>query len=194
MNISELISAGFIGSVITLGIKSLVDMINARNLYKRELKKQVFQRKTDAVEKAISWYQEALDTYGMMQLAFKEMKTYTPTTFAKLQVSVQKADNLFREAPFRLNPIYLYYTFSDIEIQNHATESQENLNEGIMEIISLNEKMNKLHPTENAEEYDALQKRSLTTYEKLYKAVEEQKNIIIAIQNRLRNEYRKYLS
>lgn len=54
--------------------------------------------------------------------------------------------------------------------------------------------MNKLHPTENAEEYDVLQKRSLITYEKLYKAVEEQKNIIIAIQNRLRNEYRKYLS
>lgn len=93
-----------------------------------------------------------------------------------------------------LNPIYLYYTFSDIEIQNHATESLENLNEGIVEIMSLNEKMNKLHPTENAEEYDALQKRSLITYEKLYKAVEEQKNIIIAIQNRLRNEYWKYLS
>lgn len=63
-----------------------------------------------------------------------------------------------------------------------------------MEIMSLNEKMNKLHPTENAEEYDVLQKRSLITYEKLDKAVEEQKNIIIAIQNRRRNEYRKYLS
>lgn len=58
MNISELISAGVIGSVITLVIKTIIDMMNSRNQYKRELKQQVFQRKTDAVKKAISWYQK----------------------------------------------------------------------------------------------------------------------------------------
>lgn len=93
-----------------------------------------------------------------------------------------------------MNPVYLYYTLSDIGIQNHATESLENLNKGIMEIMNWNKETNKIHPTENAEEYDALQKHSLITCKKRYKAVEEQKNIIIAIQNRLRNEYRKYLS
>ena len=46
MNISELISAGFIGSVTTLAIKSVIDMLNAHNQYRRELKMQVFKRKT----------------------------------------------------------------------------------------------------------------------------------------------------
>ena len=35
MNISELIFASFIGYVVTLTIKSIIDMANFRNLYKR---------------------------------------------------------------------------------------------------------------------------------------------------------------
>lgn len=35
MNISELIFAGFIGYVVTLTIKSIIDMANFHNLYKR---------------------------------------------------------------------------------------------------------------------------------------------------------------
>ncbi len=194
MNISELVSAGFIGSVITLVIKTIIDMMNSRNQYKRELKKQVFQRKTDAVEKAISWYQETLDTYNMMQFAFKEMEICTPVTLAKLQVSIEKANNLFKEASHRLNPIYLYYNFSEIEIQNHTTESLEYINKGLTEISRLDEKMSKLNPVENAEEYDALRKQSLLIFEKLSEALEEQKNTIITIQKHLRDEYKKYLS
>lgn len=36
--------------------------------YKRELCKQVFHRKTDAVERAIPWYQESFDMYSLYQI------------------------------------------------------------------------------------------------------------------------------
>ena len=103
MNISELISAGFIGSVTTLTIKSVIDMLNAHNQYRRELKMQVFKRKTDVVEKAIAWYQEALDTYNMMQITIKGIDTSNQTTWLTLQKLIMKCNNLFEESVSNYN-------------------------------------------------------------------------------------------
>ena len=45
----------------------------------------IFKRKTDVVEKAIAWYQEALDTYNMMQITIKGIDTSNQTTWLALQ-------------------------------------------------------------------------------------------------------------
>ena len=129
MNISELISAGFIGSVTTLAIKSVIDMLNAHNQHRRELKMQMFKRKTDVVEKAIAWYQEALDTYNMMQITIKGIDTSNQTTWLALQKLIMKCNNLFEESVSRLNPLYLYYDFQEIERKFHATESLSDIND-----------------------------------------------------------------
>ena len=61
-----MIIAGAIGSAITLLLTALLDYLKERYRAKIEIQKLVFQRRTDAVEKAISWYQEAIDCYRMM--------------------------------------------------------------------------------------------------------------------------------
>lgn len=146
MNISELISAGFIGSVTTLAIKSVIDMLNAHNQYRRELKMQVFKRKTDVVEKAIAWYQEALDTYNMMQITIKGIDTSNQTTWLALQKLIMKCNNLFEESVSRLNPLYLYYDFQEIERKFHATESLSDINDKLVEIQEIGEKYLNLIP------------------------------------------------
>lgn len=75
MNITDIITGGLIGSIITLILRSLIDRWNANTLYKQELRKQVFQRKTDVVERAMSWYQETVDMYSLFQMAIQEYVT-----------------------------------------------------------------------------------------------------------------------
>ncbi|WP_287818648.1 MULTISPECIES: hypothetical protein [Bacteroides] len=193
MNISELISAGFIGSVTTLAIKSVIDMLNAHNQYRRELKMQVFKRKTDVVEKAIAWYQEALDTYNMMQITIKGIDTSNQTTWLALQKLIMKCNNLFEESVSRLNPLYLYYDFQEIERKFHATESLSDINDKLVEIQEIGEKISKLDSKNNQIEYEMLQKEEALAFNDYSKLIENQKNIIISIQKQLREEYKKYL-
>ena len=193
MNISELISAGFIGSVTTLAIKSVIDMLNAHNQYRRELKMQVFKRKTDVVEKAIAWYQEALDTYNMMQITIKGIDTSNQTTWLALQKLIMKCNNLFEESVSRLNPLYLYYDFQEIERKFHATESLSDINDKLEEIQEIGEKISKLDSKNNQIEYEMLQKEEALAFNDYSKLIENQKNIIISIQKQLREEYKKYL-
>ena len=192
-NISELISAGFIGSVTTLAIKSVIDMLNAHNQYRRELKMQVFKRKTDVVEKAIAWYQEALDTYNMMQITIKGIDTSNQTTWLALQKLIMKCNNLFEESVSRLNPLYLYYDFQEIERKFHATESLSDINDKLVEIQEIGEKISKLDSKNNQIEYEMLQKEEALAFNDYSKLIENQKNIIISIQKQLREEYKKYL-
>ena len=193
MNISELISADFIGSVTTLAIKSVIDMLNAHNQYRRELKMQVFKRKTDVVEKAIAWYQEALDTYNMMQITIKGIDTSNQTTWLALQKLIMKCNNLFEESVSRLNPLYLYYDFQEIERKFHATESLSDINDKLVEIQEIGEKISKLDSKNNQIEYEMLQKEEALAFNDYSKLIENQKNIIISIQKQLREEYKKYL-
>ena len=57
----QIITAGLIGSLITIIIQAVINALSERIKYKRELRALVFKRKTEIVEKAMSWYQESLD-------------------------------------------------------------------------------------------------------------------------------------
>ena len=168
-------------------------MLNAHNQYRRELKMQVFKRKTDVVEKAIAWYQEALDTYNMMQITIKGIDTSNQTTWLALQKLIMKCNNLFEESVSRLDPLYLYYDFQEIERKFHATESLSDINDKLVEIQEIGEKISKLDSKNNQIEYEMLQKEEALAFNDYSKLIENQKNIIISIQKQLREEYKKYL-
>ena len=72
MSITDIITGGLVGSIITLIIKSIIDACSSHIAYKRELRKQVFHRKTDVVERAMAWYQEAVDMYSLFQMAIQK--------------------------------------------------------------------------------------------------------------------------
>ena len=153
----------------------------------------IFKRKTDVVEKAIAWYQEALDTYNMMQITIKGIDTSNQTTWLALQKLIMKCNNLFEESVSRLDPLYLYYDFQEIERKFHATESLSDINDKLVEIQEIGEKISKLDSKNNQIEYEMLQKEEALAFNDYSKLIENQKNIIISIQKHLREEYKKYL-
>ena len=191
----NLIIAGVIGSTITLFLTAIIDFIKEKYRTKIEMQKLVFQRKTDAVERAISWYQEAIDCYRMMQTACDAMEEkYNPTTYSRLLASFIQAGRLYENTSKTLNPIYLYYDFSDIESKCDIQSSWEYINFTIKELGSLDQLVLELRNqglSDESNEVKALRVKALDILKKFSKAIDVQIAIIAEIMNKLRDDYKK---
>ena len=191
----QYITAGLIGSLVTIIIQSVINAISERVKHKRELRSLVFQRKLEVVEKAMSWFQETLDMYYMLQNALKEYdKDCYPITVQKIQVACMKSNKLFQETEKRLNAIYLYYDFSDIEKKYHGKESMDYINKLFTFVAKTGHKIATINPSEFAEQLCmALHEQRVEASHMLADAINNQVYIIIEIEQRLRNEYQDYL-
>lgn len=176
-------------SLITLFITKIIDIFQEKNRFKRELFKLVFERKTNTVEDAMSWYQEALDVYRLLQMscnAYQEgLEDYA---FARLIIACQLSDKVFKESSIRLNPIYLYYDFSKVEQKNKAPEALEYMNDSMNKIAALVAKI------QSSEIDSEISKSSRSKLKELLLSLSDsfnnQINTIIEIQNILRNDYK----
>ena len=100
----QYITAGLIGSLVTIIIQAVINAISENKKHKRLLATMLFQRKLEVVEKAMSWYQETLDMYHMLQTALKEYdKDCNPITIQKIEQACIKSNKLFQETESRLN-------------------------------------------------------------------------------------------
>lgn len=155
----------------------------------------VFQRKLEVVEKAMSWYQETLDMYYMLQTALKEYdKDCNPITVQKIQVACMKSNKLFQETESRLNSIYLYYDFSDIEKKHHGRESMDCINKLFTLVAEIGHKIVTIEPSEFAEQLcAALHEQRVKASHLLADAIDNQVYIIAEIVQKLRTEYKNYL-
>ena len=191
----NLIIAGVIGSTITLFLTAIIDFIKEKYRTKIEMQKLVFQRKTDAVERAISWYQEAIDCYKMMQTACDTLEEeYNPTTYSRLVASFAQAGRLYENTSKVLNPIYLYYNFSDIESKYDIQYSWEYINFTIKELGKLDQQVLKLYNqglTDDSNEIKTLRTNALDILKKFARAIDVQITIITEIMSKLREEYQK---
>ena len=191
----NLIIAGVIGSTITLFLTAIIDFIKEKYRTKIEMQKLVFQRKTDAVERAISWYQEAIDCYKMMQTACDTLEEeYNPTTYSRLVASLAQAGRLYENTSKVLNPIYLYYNFSDIESKYDIQYSWEYINFTIKELGKLDQQVLKLYNqglTDDSNEIKTLRSKALDILKKFARAIDVQITIITEIMSKLREEYQK---
>ena len=191
----NLIIAGVIGSTITLFLTAIIDFIKEKYRTKIEMQKLVFQRKTDAVESAISWYQEAIDCYRMMQTACDALENeYNPTTYNRLVASLAQAGRLYENTSKVLNPIYLYYNFSDIESKYDIQYSLEYINFTIKELGKLDQQVLKLYNqglTDDSNEIKTLRSKALDILKKFARAIDVQITIITEIMSKLREEYQK---
>jgi hypothetical protein len=191
----NLIISGVIGSTITLFLTAIIDFIKEKYRTKIEMQKLVFQRKTDAVERAISWYQEAIDCYKMMQTACDTLEEeYNPTTYSRLVASFAQAGRLYENTSKVLNPIYLYYNFSDIESKYDIQYSWEYINFTIKELGKLDQQVLKLYNqglTDDSNEIKTLRTKALDILKKFARAIDVQITIITEIMSKLREEYQK---
>lgn len=182
-------AVGLGSSLITLICTKIIDICQEEKKFKRELFKLIFERKTSVVENAMSWYQEALDNYRMLQMsctAYQEdRESYA---LNRLFIAAQQSDKLFKEAPSRLNPIYLYYDFSKVEQKYKSAESMEHINENMNKIATLLAKI-------QTAEFDSATLKDLKRELKelllsLSDGFNSQINVILEIQNILRNDYK----
>lgn len=180
---------GLGSALITLIITRIIDVIQEKKRFKRELFKLVFERKSNAVENAMSWYQEALDVYRLLQMscnAYQEgLEDYA---LARLITASQLSDKVFKESSIRLNPIYLYYDFSKIEQKNKAPEALEYMNDSMNKIVALVAKI------QSSEMDSEILKSSRSELKELLLSLSDslnnQLNTIIEIQSILRNDYK----
>lgn len=196
MHITDIITGGLIGSIVTLILRSLIDRWNANTLHKQELRKQVFQRKTDVVERAMSWYQEAVDMYSLFQMAIQEYDgSANPVTIEKIQYANIRLNALLQETSTKLNPIYLYYDFTDIEAKYNVAKSAHVINNAFVLIGEIQQYIEP-RPTTNEKELDIRKlwfnqlKQNLDI---AASAMDNQKFAIVEMQQRLRTEYQQYM-
>ena len=191
----NLIIAGVIGSTITLFLTAIIDFIKENYRTKIEMRKLVFQRKTDAVERAISWYQEAIDCYRMMQTACDTIEEeYNPTTYSRLVASLAQAGRLYENTSKVLNPIYLYYNFSDIESKYDIQYSWEYINFAVKELGRIDQIILELYNqglTDENDQIKTLRTKALDILKKFARAIDVQITIITEIMSKLREEYQK---
>ena len=191
----NLIIAGVIGSTITLFLTAIIDFIKEKYRTKIEMQKLVFQRKTDTVERAISWYQEAIDCYRMMQTACDALEEeYNPTTYNRLEASFAQAGRLYANTSKVLNPIYLYYNFSDIETKYDIQHSWEYINFAVKELGRIDQIILELYNqglTNENDQIKTLRTKALDILKKFARAIDVQITIITEIMSKLREEYQK---
>ncbi len=192
----KMIIAGVVGSAVTLLITAVIDFCKQRYVSRLEMKKLVFQRRTDAAEKAMSWLQEDADCYRMMQMACDEInEKYNPVTVEKFTRSTNQANKLFGETAFRLNPFYLYDDFSEIEKRYNAFQVNQDMNDVITEIGRLGLQASELRDrgvAEEAEELKEIQDKIVDLYRELANILDVQISMIAEMQVKLRKQYSKY--
>ena len=92
----RLIIAGTIGSVITLFLTTIFDYLKEGYRAKIDERKIVFQKRIEIAENAVSWFQESIDCYRMMQIACNEMsEEYNAVVWDQFIKSSMQAYNLY---------------------------------------------------------------------------------------------------
>ena len=184
--------SSLLSSLITLIVKYLLEHFGARIAYKRDLRKQVFLRKTDAVERAMAWCQSAVDIYSLFRMTvYKYDLAVDPTIIEYFGV---KFNILFQETLTKLNPIYLYYDFTDIEVKCRVTESLQIINREFEQIVQIQQHISTIPTTNDEETENKLYLEKLRhSIDIIVSAMDNQRVAIMEIQQRLKDEYRKYM-
>lgn len=190
---SSLITAGLLGSIITIIIQALLNNWFEGVKNRREIKKLVFQRKTEIVEKAMLCYQNAIDAYLTLQTGLKGSNKdfINPIAVGNIQAAIDRLNKLSYDNE---NRIYLYYDFSDIVSKYHGRESMDAIDKLFLLVGEINQKISAIEPSEFSKQlYEALHEKKIETFHILAEAINNQICILTEIETRLRNEYKEYL-
>lgn len=184
----QLITGGLVGSLVTIIIKVVLDSIKERTKHKRALSSLVFKRKLDVVEKSMSWMQESVDAYCILKVVVKEyIQDDNINTRNAIVLACGKLVELFQEAGDRLNGIYLYYDFHDIEQEYCMLESVKETKEMAERIVSISQGIDAKASSENVE--TEIKK----FIDPILSEIDNQVRGTMKIQQRLRDDYKAYL-
>ena len=191
-----MIIIGVLSSIITLLLKALLDYLQEGAKDKRERMKFIFQRKTDVAEKAMSWYQEAIDCFSLMQMSCDDyILGYVFQAHKKFLIATQKMQKLFEDASKSLNPLYTYMDVSQIEQNHNAHSSLYHMNCILNELVIVDQKAQRLleeGASIDSKEMNELLKQNKPLLENLSKELYIQISSMADIQKTLRKEFDFY--
>lgn len=197
MNDYNLVISGVIGSVITLLLTAIIDYLKERFRSKMEMKRMVFHRQTDAAERAMSWYQEGIDSLTMLKMACDEVELdYNSATWMKFVTSSNKMNKLYNSKDTELNPIYLYFDFSMIEEKNNSLKSMMYINYALTEIGKFEQQILNLKRegvSDDSNEIVEIYKKAIFLLKEMSKAIDDQINSMVESQFKLRKYYKEYI-
>lgn len=197
METYNLIIAGTIGSVITLFFTAVFDYFKEVYRAKMDDRKVVFQRRIEIAESAVSWFQESIDCYRMMQIACDGLnEDYNPVVVDKFMKSSVQAYSLYLDTPKKLNRLYLYFDTLDIEKKHNLVNSTEQINHAVTELGKLDQEAVKLQNqglAEDSKEIKQLKQDAVRLFKQLSKSLDSQIEALSEMISTLRSEYCKYL-
>ena len=93
-----------------------------------------------------------------------------------------------------LNPVYLFRSFADLEVKYSSFESGRLMSDGYDKLGKLNLQYDKLKASGgNTVEENRLKDEFIQTCKMIADAIDNQINLIVAIQERIRSEYQKLM-
>ena len=190
-----LFTGALLGSIVTLLLKWCVDFISEGVKHKRGIRMIVFQEKMQTDKIAMSWYQEALDNYVLLQGALRECaENPNPVSSQKLFHAIEVSNSLMKSKESKLNPTYVFDSFHDLEEKYRAVESAQIMNECYVAMGKMNLQYDEMLIGGASEsDLNALKEKYLSTCRMVADAIDNQICLIAEIQNRIRTGYQKYL-
>ena len=179
-------------SPIDLDYPALLEHLPSANILAYSLE-TVIAEKMHAIVDLADQSSRMKDYYDLYKILQNEK--YNPITVEKFLCAMKQADKLYKETNLRLNPIYLYYNFVEIEKKHNIYQAGMRLSYAITEIGKMEQEAFELKSKKAddvSEEMNMLIKKELLLFEDLSKNLDIYINSLVDMQIMLRKQYQKY--
>lgn len=190
-----LFTGALLGSIVTLLLKWCIDLISSGVSHKREKCLVVFQEKLQVEKTAMSWLQEDLDAFILLQSALRACDAKpNPVNYQKFIHAFEVSNSLMKSKECKLNPIYMFQSFEDLEKKYKAVEAAQVINDCYAVMGKVNHHYEELIAAGIPDsELAPFKEQFVSACRLAADAIENQICLIAKIQNRIRTGYQKYL-
>lgn len=190
-----LFTGALLGSIVTLLLKWFVGLISDGLKHEREKCLVVFQEKFQVDKTAMSWLQEDLDAFIILQSALRTCDTKpNPVNYQNFIHAFEVSCSLMKSKEEKLNPIYTFQSFEDLEKKYNALDAARVINNCYAVMGKVNLQYQELVAAGVPDsELAPFKEQFITACRLTADAIDNQIGFIAEIQNRIRTGYQKYL-
>ena len=190
-----LFTGALLGSIVTLLLKWFVGLISDGLKHEREKCLVVFQEKLQVDKTAMAWLQEDLDAFIILQSALRTCDTKpNPVNYQNFIHAFEVSCSLMKSKEEKLNPIYTFQSFEDLEKKYNALDAARVINNCYAVMGKVNLQYQELVAAGVPDsELAPFKEQFITACRLTADAIDNQIGFIAEIQNRIITGYQKYL-
>lgn len=190
-----LFTGALLGSIVTLFLKWFVGLISDGLKHEREKCLVVFQEKLQVDKTAMSWLQEDRDAFIILQSALRTCDTKpNPVNYQNFIYAFEVSNSLMKSKEEKLNPIYTFQSFEDLEKKYNALDAARVINNCYAVMGKVNLQYQELVAAGVPDsELAPFKEQFIAACRLAADAIDNQIGFIAEIQNRIRTGYQKNL-